>query len=262
MNLYKSAQFRLMIILFVLCIQLNSSYADEQHKIIYFGLAGDMFSQLIDQKPVGIIAQSMDYVLQQMGYTVHYILLSSDVMKESIQEGELDVAASMPNYSNSNEKIFWMTDTIFREYNILFVKYGKGFPVTNHASLYDKKIGGKHGCTYSLIEGDSQIQIERVHTDAENIRNLLLGKLDVVIAGAVTAYYLRLEGLIRDLEVLDRSVGYVDFGGALSKKRFAKEDVSRFNNLLLQLKQEPQWQKILNSNSASNLVKQWPLIQE
>ncbi len=157
----------------------------------------------------------------------------------------------------------WLSDPVLTEYSVAVTRKGKDFPVSRVADLYGKKIGGRTGFRYAAIEEDPNIGITRYQNDAEMIRALLFGTVDVVLVGAMSDISgLRTEGVIKRLDILPFAVGSVPLVVAFSKKLFSESDVQQFNRLLAEYKKSTAWQDILNQNGFADLVRDWPLITQ
>jgi len=231
-------------------------------KEVVVGVPNDIFSTFADGQPIGVIAETVDYVLKKMGYFTRYRNMPKKVMRNDVHGGKLDVGTSLLKFP-SREKKARYSDPIVTEYSVLVVRKGTKFEANNTADLRGKKLGGREGFHYPLIDGDSSIRIERNRTDGENVRRLLLGKVDAAIVGAVSDIFdLRAEGVMTELEVLDRAVGSVDLGAALADEHFSKADIEAFNQHLAALKKSDDWTRILERNAVADLVKEWPLIEK
>jgi len=231
-------------------------------KKVVVGVPNDIFSTFADGQPVGVIAETVDYVFKKMGYFTQYRNMPKKVMRIAVHDGELEVGTSLLKFPH-REKLARYSDPIVTEYSVLVVRKGSRFDAFETADLRGKRLGGREGFHYPLIDDDSSIRIERNRTDGENIRRLLLGKIDAAIVGAVSDIFdLRAEGVMTELEILDRAVGSVNLSAALADERFSEADIEDFNRHLAALKKGDDWTRILERNAVADLVKEWPLIEK
>jgi len=231
-------------------------------KKVVVGVPNDIFSTFADGQPVGVIAETVDYVFKKMGYFTQYRNMPKKVMRIAVHDGKLEVGTSLLKFPH-REKLARYSDPIVTEYSVLVVRKGAKFDAHETADLRGKRLGGREGFHYPLIDDDSSIRIERNRTDGENIRRLLLGKIDAAIVGAVSDIFdLRAEGVMTELEILDRAVGSVNLSAALADERFSEADIEDFNRHLAVLKKSDDWTRILERNAVADLVKEWPFIEK
>lgn len=230
--------------------------------VTYVAVPGNIFSSLNKGSPSGVFIQATDLILRQMGKTPNYISIPTGVALQSLEEGKIDVATAVVPLARLRERL-WLSDPLLIEYSVPVTLKGKGFSAIRVADLYGKKIGGRTGFQYAAIESDSKIQITRYQTDAEMIRALLFGTVDMALVGAMSDMSgLRTEGVIKRLEVLPVAVGSVPLVAAFSKRLFSDADVQQFNQLLAEHLKSNVWQDILNQNGFADLVREWPLIAQ
>lgn len=229
---------------------------------ITIAIPDDVFSSLRRGKPVGIIAEAVDQILFSMGYTIHYVSMPyRKEMRQAVRDGTIDVATSVLTAAVPLDDAYY-TDPIIEEYNVVLVRRGDDRELRFFNDLYGKRIGGRVGYKYPSIESNPAILLELNRKDGENVRKLLLRELDAVIVGGVADLYeLRTEGIMSEVDVLNRALGTVSLGAILADERFRREDVDEFNRQLSQLKISPLWQQILKRNGMSDLIRQWPLLE-
>lgn len=228
----------------------------------YVAVPGNIFSTLSKGAPSGVFIQATDAVLRQMGKTPSYVSIPTTAALQSLEQGKIDIATAIVPTARLRENV-WLSDPLLTEYSVAVTRKGKDFPVARVADLYGKKIGGRAGFRYAAIEEDPNIGIIRYQNDAEMIRALLFGAVDVVLIGAMSDISgLRTEGVIKRLDILPVAVGSVPLVLAFSKKLFSEADVQQFNRLLAEHKKSAAWQDILNQNGFADLVREWPLIAQ
>ena len=150
----------------------------------------------------------------------------------------------------------------FFEYNVLVVRKGEGFKLTNVSDLYGKKIGARIGYKYPLIERNPNVALDRQPKDGINIRNLILGDTDAAIVGGVSdVYSLYSEGVMTDLEILNKALSPIGLGVELSSRYFNRSQLHRFNRLQASLKQSNVWRLILANNGMEELVVDWKTLK-
>nr|CRH05150.1 Exported protein of unknown function [Candidatus Magnetococcus massalia] len=263
---------RLISLFFTLTLALSISLAtvsesfaqDDEDNIITVAVPNSIFASLRDGHPAGIIVEGTVAVLAEMGYTMRFLSMSSKDQKRAVYSGDIDVATSMlvsfqDKPKRSKKALF--TDAVINEYNVIVVRRGEGFKLNKVEDLYGKKIGARIGFTYPSIQGDDQVQLERNRKDGENIRKLMLKELDAAIVGGVSDLFdFGAEGIMGQIESLNKAVGYVGLGAALSNLRFSPEDLAKFNQTLASFKMREEWNVILERNGMRTLVFEWPLI--
>jgi len=229
---------------------------------VLVGLQNNVFANLFYGKPAGIILEAVDIVLRKSGRTPVYLEMPNSEVAAAMQEGTVGVETVMVETS-SNRVWALLTDPIVTEYNVIAVPIRSGLTVNRLADLHGLRLGGRQGYQYPLLDTDPDIKLERFSQDGALIRNLILGRIDAAIIGAVSdVYKLRAEGVMPRIRILNRSVGTVPLRAGLSRRLFTSADLGNFNGHLADLKADPQWTDILERNGFADLVVEWPSITQ
>lgn len=228
---------------------------------ITIAVPGSIFASLRNGKPVGVIAEAVDQVLFSMGYHIDYVSMPSRDMRHAVQDGTVDVATSLLTPKNRTEGALY-TDPVINEYNVLLVRRGEFRAIKSISDLHGREFGARVGYKYPLIENEPGIRLQRNRQDGENVRKLLLHELDaVIVAGVADLYEFRAEGIMSEVEILEKAVGVIGLGAALADERFTPAQVDEFNRRMTALKASPMWQQILDRNGMLDLVREWPLLE-
>jgi ABC-type amino acid transport substrate-binding protein len=225
-------------------------------------IPGNLYARLEKGRPAGIFIEALDVLLRKSGIAPTYINMATRDAIRDLDTGIVS-AATVVVPTDMIIGAAYFSEPFVTEYNVAVTLKNKTFNVSKVSDLRGKKIGGRMGYQYPLIEMASDMQLLRFSTDGEMLRALLYGKTDVAIfAGISDIYAFRSEGIMTRMEILKTSVGAVPLVAAFSKKRFSSERVDAFNQALASFKQSPEWQEILERNGLADLVKDWPLVTE
>lgn len=223
---------------------------------------GNLFAKLEKSRPAGVLLETVDRLLSQMGKKPSYITMPTGAALKEIQEGRIDIATVVVPTPRARESA-WLSDPVFTEYSLVMAPKTKVFPFGRVADLYSKRIGARAGYQYPLLESDSKVNLVRYRSDGEMIRALLFGRLDAILIAAISDIStFRTEGILDRFEILKIAVGTTPLTVAFTKNRFSQQDVDQFNRMLAQFKQQPDWNIMLDRNGLSSLIKDWPLISQ
>ncbi|MBF0152672.1 MAG: transporter substrate-binding domain-containing protein [Magnetococcales bacterium] len=223
---------------------------------------GTVFTRLEKGAPVGVMAEVTDIILRRMGFSPVFIGMSMKEILGAIRDNQIG-ASSLIVMTPKNKDAVLFTDPVVDEYTTIVTRQGEGFPLNQLSDLWGRKIAGRQGYHYPMLEKDPNIQIERYRSDGEVIRNLLLHKVDLVLISTLSNIYsFRVEGVMDKLEILPIAVGIVPLRIALSPKEFSAGDLAQFNTRLQQLRGEPAWQDILARNGFADLIHTWPILEK
>jgi polar amino acid transport system substrate-binding protein len=242
-------------------LRARSAAALGQGSTVLVGLPNNVFANLDDGRPTGLMAESVQLILTQMGYKPAYISMPGGEMAAALQDGTigLNTVAVKPSHDNSYALY---SGPIVTEYNVVAIRAAQNLAVDHLSDLHGLVLGGRVGYDYPLLENDPQITLKRFSQDGELIRNLILGRIDAAIISAVSDIFkLRAEGVMPRLSVLSQSVGTVPLRAALSRKIFAQADLDEFNIRLIALKASPEWTTILERNGMADLAVEWPTME-
>jgi ABC-type amino acid transport substrate-binding protein len=215
---------------------------------VLVSLQNNVFANLFDGHPEGVMLETVDTVLRRWGREPVHVVM---------QNGDTFVAVETP----SNRTLALYTDPILTEYNVIALPAGKDMRLNHTSDLHGLRLGGRVGYQYPLLDPDPQIHMERYSQDGELIRNLILGRIDAAVISALSdVYKLRAEGVMPRIHLLDRAVGMVPLRAALSNRLFTASDLDRFNATLAGLRKGREWQQILERNGFADLAVDWPLI--
>lgn len=213
------------------------------------------FARMNRSHPEGIIADPMAFALQSAGMSVRYVQLQLDDIYRSVENGSLDGGLVMTAIGDRGFRAVY-TKPVVQEYSMLVVSKYNPVEVRSVADLNELRLGGRIGFVYSSLSQSVADQIVRNPTDADTIRDLLLGKIDVAIVGGIKVMHeLRAEGVMLHLRQTGLAVGHVGLGAAFSKKAGAPELVGRINKALSNYKNSSRWPALLQRHAASTLVR-------
>ena len=218
------------------------------------------FATLSKGQPSGIIAEAVDALLKDMGYQPHYQRMTTKTMYEAVHNGLVDVGVAMLAFGENASKALY-SDGVVQEYSVLVVRTGRKMALSSAVDLHGLKLGGRKGFVYPQIDDDEAISVRRETSDAANMRMLLLNGIDAAIVGGISDLYdLRAEGIMTELEVLDKAVGFVPLGAAFADEKFDQAFLEKFNAALAEFKTTARWTEILEANGVHDLVTEWDLL--
>ena len=227
---------------------------------VLVSLQNNVFANLFDGRPEGVILETIDTILLRWGREpVHVVMQGADTAV-AMQDGIVGInSVTVETPSNHGAALY--SDPILTEYNVIALPAGKDLTLNTLSDLHGMRLGGRVGYQYPLLDPDPQIHMERYSQDGELIRNLIMGRIDAAVVSALSdVYKLRAEGVMPRIHLLNRAVGIVPLRAALSNKLFAAADLERFNATLAGLKASGEWQDILERNGFADLAVDWPLI--
>ena len=230
--------------------------------VVRVSVAGNAFSNFQKGLPAGIVAEAAAQVFKQMGRDAGFIAMPTDAALKTLETGRLDAATVVFKTPKIKDK-YYFSDPVVTDYQVVVVRKGRSFDLQKRSDLYGKRLGGRLGYRYELVDRDPAINIQRYQSDGEMIRALLLDEVDgVLLAGISDVYALRSEGIMSQLETLKASVGTVPLMVAFAKSRFKQEDVEQFNAALKGLLEGAGWKDIVEHNGMGDLVQPLPPISE
>ncbi|MBF0139524.1 MAG: transporter substrate-binding domain-containing protein [Magnetococcales bacterium] len=239
-----------------------TAQTDKNSRTVLVAAPWTVFTKVKRGAPVGVLAETTDIILKRMGFNPVFVGMSMGEIPKAMKENQVAASALMVK-NPDNEKNVLLTEPIVNEYTAVVVRRGESFSLERLSDLRGRKIGGRQGYRYPLLEEDDEIKIQRFRSDGEVMRSLLLHKVDIVLVSALSnVYSFRVEGVINKLEVLPVTVGIVPLRVALSPKVFTPADQTRFNSLIEQVRNEPVWQEILAKNGFADLIHDFPLLKK
>lgn len=240
----------------------TTTQTDKSNRTILVAAPWTVFTKVKRGMPVGVLAETTDIILKRMGFNPVFVGMSMGEIPKAMKENQVAASALMVK-TPDNEKNILLTEPIVNEYTAVVVRRGESFPLERLSDLRGRKIGGRQGYRYPLLEEDGEIKIEGYRSDGEVMRSLLLHKVDIVLVSALSnVFSFRVEGVINKLEILPIAVGIVPLRVALSPKVFTPADQTRFNTLIVQVRGEPIWQDILAKNGFADLIRDFPLLKK
>jgi len=226
------------------------------------GVPNNVFAKLNQGWPMGVMLEALDQIVRDMGLAPTYISMPAGEIPKALDNGQIDIAA-VRILSARNRGTALYSEPLIDEYNVLAVRAGEAFPAKRLSDLKGKIIAGREGYQYPLLEKNTDIKLLRFDSDGAVIRALLFKQVDMVILAALTDIFVfRTEGVMRQLEVLDASVGKVPLRSAFSSRRFTQADVDVFNQKWEAFRASPAWQEIIDRNGFADLIREWPLLVE
>lgn len=229
---------------------------------VLIGVPHNVFSKLDQGRPTGIILEALDTLVQQMGFQPSYISIPPSDMVAALESGQIDIASVRIQSSRSKERSHFSAP-IVKEFNVPITRAGTDLKIRSIADLQGRTIAGRIGFQYPALDNAPNLKLERFDSDAAMVRALLLKKVDVaIIAGLSDIFMFRTEGVLRQVDVSEAAIGSVALRAAFSAKRFTAEQVADFNQRLTEFQQGDAWQQVLDRNGFSDLVKDWPMLQQ
>ncbi|NKD78143.1 transporter substrate-binding domain-containing protein [Haematospirillum sp. H1815] len=241
-------------------IALFSLTAHAQSKDIQFGLADNApLGGVHNGQADGVFGIAGTHILKTMGYNPTALQLPFSRLYESIHRGAIDIAGSTMK-TPERSLLAHYTIPLLTEYNVIIVHKGDAFPFEHLSQLSGKRLGAIAGFEFPTLHSVTDLTLERVHNEEDNIRKVAAKRLDGAILSSIRGLHtLERSGLANEVELLPLSIGRVDLGFALSKTFFNTEDVDRFNQAITDLKQSPEWARILDETGTKSLIHDWPL---
>ncbi|MEM9631746.1 MAG: transporter substrate-binding domain-containing protein [Pseudomonadota bacterium] len=210
--------------------------------------------------PIGILGDTSNKILQEMGYDATATRLPFARLYQSIHKGEIDVAIGVLRTEQRASQAHY-SDPILTAYNVLVVKKGETFDYTSIADLKDKKIGGRRGFAYPSLEAQG-ISVEPAKDDETNLKKVLGGRLDAAVFSSIASLSQLDKSATRSkVELLPLAVGSVPLGIAFADEKFSAEDLARFNELLTSFKASDDYSATLSKYGVTDYVRDWPLAQ-
>lgn len=208
--------------------------AQAQDKSVRFGLADNApLGHVQTGQAKGVFGIAGTYILENMGYHPAASQLPFSRLYESIHRGAIDVAGSTMK-TPERSLLAYYTIPLLSEYNIIIVHRGDAFPFDNLSQLSGKRLGAIAGFQFPTLAPVTDLTLERVHNEEDNIRKVAAGRLDGAILSSIRGIHaLKETGLTEEVEILPMPIGRVDLGFALSKTFFNEEDLKHFNNAIL-----------------------------
>lgn len=227
----------------------------------HVAISSNVFASLERNEPNGIFIELLDRVMSEQGHDLRYLNMTSGEAARELRSGTVSIMTVVVPGDKLAEHA-WFSDPVVMEYNVPLALSGKTFELNVLSDLHGKRIGGREGYRYPLLEGKRSIKLVRYRTNGEMIRALLLGDLDLAVISAVSDIFsFRSEGIMSRLEILPLAVGSVPLIAAFSKQYFSEQDVMDFNRKMAAFKQTADWQEILERNGMADLVHEWPVLQ-
>lgn len=195
----------------------------------------------------GVVLKPALAALSKIGISGTPTEMPAQRFYRDVEEGTLDIGIDATP-TQARERGSWFSEPIFTDYVVIFVPKDKTFPFETIKDLTGKKLGGRLGFSYGLLDQNPEIVIERVNTQEQNVDKLLAGRLDGIIANYVAG---ELDFIARNsldkVAVLPVAVNKVPLAMTLSRKRYTEQDLVRLNSALGQLRADPDFRKLLSS---------------
>ncbi|MES0884153.1 substrate-binding periplasmic protein [Roseibium sp. SCP14] len=210
--------------------------------------------------PVGILGDTSNRILQDMGYDASATRLPFARLYQSIHQGEIDVAIGVLRTDERASQAHY-SDPILTAYNVLVVKKGEAFDFSSLSDLRGKKIGGRRGFAYPSLEAQG-VSVEPAKDDETNLKKVLGGRLEAAVFSSIASLAQLDKSATRSqVELLPLAVGSVPLGIAFADEKFSAEDLARFNELLASFKASDDYAATLAKYGVTDYVKDWPLAQ-
>jgi len=165
----------------------------------FFIISMSYGSESIIKVATGEWSPFMSETLNHYGFINHIITKSFEIekIKTSYEfypwvramlyiEKNIDDASSAWYWNEERSKKFYFSDPVFIEQQVFFYLKDKPFSWKVMEDLKDKEIGAVIGYYYgdSFKKGEELnfLQISRVPSDEQNLKKLLLGRIDVLVA--------------------------------------------------------------------------------
>ncbi|MDP1526510.1 MAG: transporter substrate-binding domain-containing protein [Rhodocyclaceae bacterium] len=261
--------FRLIPLLAAL-ISVHFSFVNAQERAISttpaamsvrVAVPGNIFSRLEGTAPTGIFIESVDAILRQLGMVPRYLAMPTGDALRELKEGDIDIATVVVPLDRLKQDMHLSAPVII-EYNAVLFLREHGFKANKLSDFHGKRIAGRQGYRYPLLDADPAIHLNRYRTDGEMIRGVLLGHEDIaIIAGISDLYTFRAEGIMAQMDISPNAVGSVPLVAGFSKKRFSAEQIAEFDRMMAEFKKSQEWQAILQRNGMADLVRDWSMIE-
>lgn len=212
------------------------------------------FSRMNGAVAEGIIADPMQYAFQRAGVRATFIQLQLDNIYRSVEDGSLDGGFVMTPIGDRGRRAVYLRPVV-HEYSVLLTRREAVLNIQTIDDLWALRLGGRIGFVYSALPDQMAAGITRSPTDADTIRALLLGRIDVAIIGGIKVIHeLRAEGVMLYLKPTGRAVGRVGLGAALSHSAAGRVDIPRLNRAIGDYVASTRWPVLLEQHASSTLV--------
>jgi ABC-type amino acid transport substrate-binding protein len=235
---------------------------DGTMKLLRIGVPGSMYAHVVNGKPQGAIIELTVMVFEELGYTARLVVMPVNEILSGLRNGSLEAGAGLVLRGRPQEGIAF-SGPVIREFSLPITRKGEQVQITSLKGLHGKKVGARVGFSYPGLDDKPQITLVRKRKDAEMLRDLILGSLDMALIGSVSdVFEFRSEGVRTEIDLPTYAVSYVDLGCSVSSKSLPLEVIDKFNTRLSAMLNEPLWKEILSRNGLEDLVRDWPLIKE
>lgn len=217
------------------------------------------FAGFQDDKAVGLIAGAALHALERMGITPALRQVPFSRMYKWVHSGQLDLAVAVLN-SPDRAALTHYSAPIAAEYTVIVVAKGKRFPFRRPGDLRDRRISAQLGFLYPGID-HLNLPLVRERDFRTSVAKVVEGKVDGTLIGSVTGLFAVADmGILDRLDTLPNASEAISLGVAFSRQAFRREDVTAFDNAILDSKDDPAWPRLLEQSGAAPFLRDWPLI--
>jgi polar amino acid transport system substrate-binding protein len=214
------------------------------------------YSYVEDGKPFGIDYEIVVEAARRLGIDVNVEFVPWKRMLVAVQYGGCDAGVSF--YYVKDRELFgiYLNPPVHYSVNMVFVREGEGFSFLSVSDLFGKKVGITRGYSVSVdfdkAVAGGDLLIEEGDNILSNIHKVLAGRIDCMVGNRdATLNILKRNGLAGKVVHLENPVSEARSAHImLSRARRLSGDetfVSRFNETLLNMKEDGTFQRILES---------------
>lgn len=218
------------------------------------------FSRMRAGMPEGLIAEAIATSLLELGQNTRYVQLSIPQIYQSVASGLVDGGMVMTDIGGENSNTLFTTP-IIEEYSLLVTARGRNPDINSLDDLRGLRIGGRKGFVYESLDLPLRQALVLNSTDDTNIRDLLIGRLDVAIVGGIKVMHeLRAQGVMRQLFNTELAVGKVALGAGLANSSSNQILLPKLNLAISHFLKSDQWTSLISKHAATRLVRDFRLL--
>ncbi|MGT2932909.1 ABC transporter substrate-binding protein/permease [Streptococcus catagoni] len=200
---------------------------------------------------VGIDMELLKAIAEQQGFTIEISNPGFDAALNAVQSGQADAAIAGMSITDARKKIFDFSDSYYTSNILLGTKSGSG--IKAYSDLKGKTVGAKKGtASYDFLDKHKdqyQYKLKAFDEASSMYDSLNSGSIEALMDDEAILKYSIQQG--RQFETPVKGEPSGEYGFAV-KKGSNPELIEMFNNGLAKLKENGQYDKIINKYLASD----------
>lgn len=235
MEIYGKPFVYLCFIIFVAGVTLLGFPPKAQSKVLQAGYG--KYPPIAFQSDEGTVTgygiEIVDAVMDRMGWTLDYARYPWKRLYTEIHQGQLDVGVGLLPTSSRKRHAHYSAPVLI-DYDLVIVPADSDVHVDAIEDLQGLSLGAIQGFAYPTLENKPNIDLSRTRSLASNLNKLALGRVDAVVASALTALP----------ELARRDIGYriagavdrVPLSVVLADETFDRADLRRLNSAIAEVR--------------------------